>query len=81
VGEGERADADSLDAKSGIVFLTAGVFPIEAPSDDQLVLFKLKPGNYTAVISGQEGSSGEGLGEVYLLGYRSDFLAQEKAAK
>ncbi len=43
----------------------AGAFALQGDTADSAVLITLEPGNYTAVISGSEGTAGVGLMEVY----------------
>jgi hypothetical protein len=81
IGEGRNNDGNALPVGGVTIHQASGAFPVRAGTNDQFALLKLKPGNYTAVISAKDTFSGEVLGEVYILGYRSGFLAEEKAAE
>ena len=58
---GASANATAMVATS----LRVSAFPLAANSRDAVLLLTLQPGNYTAVLSGQNGVTGAGMVEVY----------------
>jgi hypothetical protein len=53
------------DSNLAAVFTQVGAFALDATSADSALVANLQPGAYTAQVSGQEGSTGVALAEVY----------------
>lgn len=62
IGESRQWDTDARIAEAAA---RAGAFPLVAGSRDTAVLIDLPPGEYTAMISGEDGATGIALVEVY----------------
>jgi sugar lactone lactonase YvrE len=60
---GQRAM--SLQAATAATFLQVGAFGLPDASADSAMVVALPPGNYTAQVSGLDGSTGTGLVEIY----------------
>jgi len=63
---GWAANADKVEIQ--VAAQTVGAFALPADSDDAVMLVELDPGVYTAIVSGEENTTGIALVEIYEVG-------------